>query len=50
MNIFLHFTTQPDVQVFVYLTVVQDLGQSVIVTSQIMMLMMVLELYLQVRG
>lgn len=40
----------PDVQVFVYLTVVQDLGQSVIVTSQILMLMMVLELFLQVRG
>lgn len=50
MNIFLCFITQPDVQVFVYLTVVQDLGQSVIVTSQIMMLMMVLELFLQVRG
>lgn len=50
MNIFLRFITQPDVQVFVYLTVVQDLGQSVIVTSQIMMLMMVLELFLQVRG
>lgn len=50
MNIFLHFITHPDVQVFVYLTVVQDLGQSVIVTSQIMMLMMVLELFLQVRG
>jgi len=50
MNIFLHFITRPDVQVFVYLTVVQGLGQSVIVTSQIMMLMMVLELFLQVRG